>query len=139
MIELLLDISTHLKLAGTGLILLAISHIGIARHLRWKEDFARVTLVNRQIFYVHCFFLMVILVLMGLLSIFYTAELLERSPLSRAVLVGLSVFWFIRLAFQWLVYDKSLWRGHGFNTAVHWFFTGVWLYLAAVYALAAWQ
>jgi len=133
------DLSLHLKVAGAGLILLAFAHFAIAKHLRWKEDFARVSLVNRQIFYVHCFFLMLALVLMGLLSLFYTQDLLEPSPLAWVVLVGLSVFWGVRLLFQWLVYDRSLWHGQPLNAFFHWFFTAVWSYLCAVYGLAAWE
>lgn len=133
------DLTLHLRIAGGGLILLAFAHFAIAKHLRWKEEFTRVSLENRQIFYVHCFFLMLVLVMMGIVSLVYTGDLLERTNLARVVLVGFTAFWFLRLVFQWVVYDRALWRGHRFNTVMHLFFTGVWLYLTVVYGVAAWR
>jgi hypothetical protein len=42
-----------LRIAGSGLILLALVHIPIGRHLKWREDAARLTPVNASIFRVH--------------------------------------------------------------------------------------
>lgn len=55
-----------LRLAGAGLLLLAILHGSIARTLRWREDIAWLTPINAAIFRVHNFFICLVLVLMGL-------------------------------------------------------------------------
>jgi hypothetical protein len=52
------------------------------------------------------------------------------------VLAGFATFWGLRLVIQWFFYDSRLWRGHAFNTVVHFIFTAMWIYLTAVYAVA---
>ena len=124
----------HLRLAGALQIALAALHLAFPRRFHWKEELTRLSLLNRQMFLVHTLFLCVVLVLMGGLSLFAPAALLEATPLSRLVLGGFAVFWGLRLAVQWFVYDASLWRGDRFNTIVHVVFSILWAYLAAVYA-----
>ena len=65
--------------AGAGLILLAILHIPIGRHLKWREDVAQLTPVNASIFHVHNFFICVVLVMMGLPCLFDPMTFLEKS------------------------------------------------------------
>ncbi|MBI4600604.1 MAG: hypothetical protein HY721_01455 [Planctomycetes bacterium] len=77
--------------------------------------------------------------MMGSISLLGTEALLERTALARLVLAGLTFFWGARLAVQLFVYDARLWRGHRLNTAVHFAFTGMWGYLAAVYGWALWR
>ena len=131
-------IALHIKIAGALLLVLAFVNLFLPGRLDWKHDLAKLSLINRQIFRVHAFFIVLILVLMGLLSAFFAPALLSPSPLSRLVLGGLALFWFARLITQWFVYDASLWRGNRFNTWLHVIFSLLWLYLTAVYAAALW-
>jgi len=48
---------------------------------------------------------------MGTLLLALPGELLRPTPLARAVLVGLAIFWGVRLWMQWFMYDAALWRG----------------------------
>lgn len=129
-------LSVLLEVAGVGLIALALSHLAFARALRWRDELERVSLLTRQIFHVHTFFICVVLVGMGALSLFGTKLLLDGSPLAKAVLAAFAVFWALRVFCQWFVYDASLWRGNRLNTAIHWLFTVVFSALTAVYAWA---
>lgn len=124
----------HLRVAGSLLLLLAALHFFMPARFHWKEELARLSLLNRQIFWVHTFFVALVLAMMGALSAFGAPALLQRSALSRFVLAGFALFWLLRLGFQWFVYDRALWRGQRFNTAVHVLFTALWTYLTAVYA-----
>ena len=54
------------RIAGAGLLLLAILHVPIGRHLKWREDAARLSPVNASIFHVHTLSICVVLVIMGL-------------------------------------------------------------------------
>jgi hypothetical protein len=123
----------HLRIAGVLQILLALAHILLPRRLRWTEELARLSLLNRQIFHVHTFFICLVLVMNGALSLLAPAALLEPTPLSRLVLLGCAVFWAVRLYCQWFVYESSLWRGRRFETTVHVASSVLWLYLTAVY------
>jgi hypothetical protein len=60
-----------LRIAGVSLVALGLLHGFFPKRFAWKEELARLSLLNRQIFYVHCAFLVMILVMMGLLSMFY--------------------------------------------------------------------
>lgn len=128
----------HLRIAGCLLLALAAMHLFLPKRFNWSEELARLSLVNRQIFLVHTFFIVLVLIMMGVLSLLFGTLLLPGSPLARVVLGALALFWIARLVVQLFVYDKSLWRGDRFNTRAHLLFTALWAYLAAVYGAAFW-
>ena len=123
----------HLRLAGALQIILALLHLAFPRRIHWKEELARLSPLNRQIFHVHTFFVCVVLVMIGALSLLAPETLLEPSRLSRLVLGGFATFWGLRLFCQWFVYDAALWRGQAFNTTMHVLCSLLWLYLTVVY------
>lgn len=124
-----------LRLAGAGLILLALAHVPIARHLRWREDAARMSPVNESIFHVHGFFICLVLVMMGLPCLCDPAAFLAPSRAGAWLAWSYAGFWAARLYVQWFVYAPSLWRGKRLETALHWWFTLVWGGLATGFAL----
>ena len=132
------DLGLHLRICGAMLLALSALHLIFPRRFQWKEDLSQLSLLNRQIFYVHTFFLCVILVMMGALSLFATSELLQKSGLAAWVAAGLTVFWQLRLLTQHFVYDRQLWRGKALETFVHVVFTLLWAYLSAVYGWLLW-
>jgi hypothetical protein len=131
-----MNLELHLRLAGALQIVLAAVHLTFSERFQWKEELARLSLLNRQIFLVHTFFVCLMLTLMGALCLFFPETLVENTRLARLVLTGFVAFWALRLVFQWCVYDRSLWRGNAFNTRAHLAFTALWLYFVAVYAVA---
>jgi hypothetical protein len=124
-----------LRIAGAGLILLALLHIPISRHLNWREDVAQLTPINASIFHVHNFFICIVLVMMGLPCVLDPMMFLEPSRAARWITWLFAGFWAIRLYFQWFVYRAELWRGKLMETCVHWWFTFVWISLTTVFAL----
>ena len=90
-------------------------------------------------FHVHTFFVCLVLVLFGTLSLLAPDALLEPTRLARLVLVGIALFWAVRLYCQWFVYDARLWRGQRFETTMHLVFTALWCYFVAVYGGAWWS
>jgi len=137
MIELL---PLGLRIAGTGLILLALLHVPIARRLRWREDAARLSPVNEDVFHVHAFFICVVLVGMGLPCLIDPGIFVEKSRAGAWGAWSFAAFWILRLLFQWFVYRRELWRGKPFETAIHAVFTAIWTSLAALFAFCgAWQ
>jgi hypothetical protein len=131
-------LETCLRIAGLLLILLASIHVTFPKRFAWGEELARLSLLNRQMFLVHVGYIVFTVGAMGALSLVFPQALIEKSLLARLVLAWLLLFWFSRLFVQWLVYDKALWRGDRFHTAVHFVFTGLWAYLAIVYGWALW-
>jgi hypothetical protein len=134
-----LSLETHLRIAGALLLLLAAAHPFFPKQLGWKEDLAKLTLLNRQIFLVHVGFIVLILVLFGTLALGFAGDLVAPSRLAAAVLGGLTLFWGLRLLTQQLIYDRSLWRGHRRNTVLHILASLLWTYLTAVFGWGWWR
>lgn len=128
----------HLHVGGLAMASLVIVNLFVPSRFHWREEMARLSLVNRQIFQVHTVFLVLILALFSTLLLTCASELLEPSRLSRAILLGLTIFWGLRMAVQWCFYSSELWRGHRFNTIVHVAFSVLWVYLTSVFAVALW-
>ena len=55
----------HLKIIGFILIVLAFVHIIFPRYFAWKEQLKSLTLINKQMMYVHTFFIAVTTLLIG--------------------------------------------------------------------------
>ena len=93
----------------------------------------QLSLLNRQVFYVHTFFIAFTVFLMGLLSAFGAEQLIFRTPLAAFLSAGLALFWLIRLYCQLFYYDKRLWINQPFRTAVHLVFSLAWIWYTAIY------
>ncbi len=130
-------LSPALRLTGAGLITLAVLHVPIARHLRWREDSGHLSPVNHDIFHVHNFFICLVLVAIGLPCLIEPSLLLDRSRSGAWAAWTLAAFWFARLFCQWFVYRCELWRGKRFETAMHWLFTVIWTALTSLFTLCA--
>jgi hypothetical protein len=122
------------RVAGVILLVLAVAHVPIATRLEWQTDAQRLSPVNRQVMLVHAFFVALTVGLMGALTLGWAEALVTPSALGKPVAAGLTLFWAVRLYFQWFVYDRALWRHRAFETRVHVLFTILWTYLTVVYA-----
>lgn len=131
-----MNIHTHLQIVGALLLALGLAHIYFVRFFGWKEEIAGLSLFTRQVFIVHCFFIALLLVLLGMLSWFYADALLQPGPLSRAVLEGMLAFWICRLIVQFFVYQPAIWRGRPFYTVMHVLFSMLWVYVVVTYGAA---
>lgn len=129
----------HLRIAGLIILLLAVVYPIYPRHLGWREQLARVSLLVRNIFVVHVGFILLLLWLQGILLTFFPQVLLEHSSAGKALLIGIVAFWFYRLVAQLFIFDRRTWQGQRLNTLVHVIFTVLWVYLVAVPGWALWQ
>lgn len=125
----------HIQVAGLLTIGVALAHGFFPKHFGWRDDVGKLTLINREIFYVHFGFVVLVLMMLGTLSLGWSAELASGSGLARPLLAGMALFWAARLAVQFLGYSPELWRGVPARTAIHALLTIVWSYLAATYAI----
>jgi hypothetical protein len=128
----------NLRLAGVVMASLVVVNLMVPGRFHWREEMSRLSLVNRQIFQAHSVFLVLTLALFSALLLTCGPALLEPTRLSRAVLAGLTIFWGLRMLMQWCFYSPSIWRGHRFNTVMHYTFSVVWVYVTTVFAVALW-
>lgn len=131
-----MNLTLHLQLVGVMMFIIVLLNFGVWKRFGWRQEIQRLSLLTRQVFIVHSYFIMLSVAGFGAVSLFYPQTLLEPGLLARLVLIFLAIFWGSRLVMQWCVYDWSLWRGDRFNTFIHFTFTGVWIYFTTVYSIA---
>lgn len=124
----------HVKIVGSLLIALSLMHIIIPKYFKWEQELTSLSLITKQILYVHTFFIAFIVLLMGLMCVSYSHELLH-DPFGRVISLGLFGFWLTRLIFQFFVYSPKVWRGKKFETVMHVLFSVLWLYFSGVFLL----
>jgi hypothetical protein len=129
-------LNIHLQIVGTLLMLLGLSHIFFNRFFGWEQELASVSLLTRRVFFVHNFFIGLVVLLGGAASFFCANALLRPGTLSRAVLAGMTMFWLCRLLAQFVAYDREIWRGDRFRTFMHVACSLLWCYVTATYAIA---
>ncbi|HYO21135.1 MAG TPA: hypothetical protein VER36_01940, partial [Flavisolibacter sp.] len=116
------------------MVLLAFLHFVFPRHFKWKDELLGLSLINKQLMYVHTFFIALVVLLMGVFCI-YSTEDLVKTLLGKQLCFGLFIFWGVRLVFQFFVYSPSLWKGKRFETWVHVLFSLLWTYFTTVFFL----
>lgn len=131
-----MTLELHLKAVGVLILALVCLNFALPRHFGWKQELAKLSLLTRQIFIVHCLFIVITCTMFGVLALVYTPTLLQPTPLARLVLAALTIFWTVRLFVQLFVYDTSLWRGDPGRTVLHMVFTLTWAYFAATFGWA---
>jgi hypothetical protein len=133
---------THLELflriVAVAQFSLVIANLFIARILGWKPEIERMSLLVREVFIIHSWFITITLAIWTVLTWRFAHEMAHApTELSRWLCWAMAGFWGIRCVAQWLHYSPSHWRGIPSRTFFHWLFFlgyGAW---TAVYALAA--
>jgi hypothetical protein len=122
----------NLKIIGILLILLGIFHVIFPRYFKWKQDFIQVSHINRQMMYVHAFFIALMVFLLGLLCITSANEIISTN-LGKKISLGIGIFWTARLLIQFFGYSSLLWKGKTFETTIHILFSVLWIYLSMIF------
>ena len=122
----------HLKLIGIFLIILALIHAIFPRYFNWKQELNSLSIINRQLMYVHSFFIAFVVLLMGILCLTSSTELIETT-LGKKVSLGLGIFWTTRFFIQFFGYSAKIWKGKTFETTVHILFSLLWAYLSLIF------
>jgi hypothetical protein len=126
----------HLKIIGFILTILAIIHVIFPRHFNWQKELSLLSLINKQMMYVHTFFIALTIILMGVFCLTSAKELIETT-LGKRICLGFGIFWVTRLFIQFFGYSSQLWKGKAFETIIHILFIFLWTYLSFVFFLNA--
>ena len=127
----------HLKIIGFLLVALALVHLIFPRYFNWKDSLNNLSLINRQMMYVHTFFIALIVLLMGILCLTSSRELIGTA-LGNKLAFGFFIFWAFRLFIQFFVYSSIHWKGKKTETAIHILFSCLWAYLSIVFFIVYW-
>lgn len=124
----------HLKIIGFSLIALGLVHSIFPKHFNWKKELGSLSIMNREMMYVHTFFIAFTLILVGLLCLTSATEIINTT-LGKRISLGLGVFFTFRLYVQFFVYSTKTWRDKTFETIVHILFSIYWTYLSVIFIL----
>ncbi|GAL86283.1 hypothetical protein MYP_3512 [Sporocytophaga myxococcoides] len=115
--------------------ILAFIHVIFPKYFDWENELQSVSLINKQLMYVHTFFIALVVFLFGMFC-FFSAEELLNTKLGKQVVLALAVFWGLRMLFQFFVYSPKLWKGKALETFVHIVFSLIWTYFTVVFLAA---
>ena len=124
----------HYKIIGIILMILAFIHVIFPKYFNWKKELKTLSLINRQVMYIHTFFIALVVFLIGLLCFTSPYELIN-TELGQTVSLGFGIFWSSRLFIQFFGYSPKLWKGKRKETAIHITFSLLWIYFSAVFLL----
>jgi hypothetical protein len=99
-------------LAGSILAGIVLVNFPLPQKLRVREELASAPSFLRQIFYVHWFYIVLIVAFFSALCFGFTRELAGASPLGRFLSAFMAAFWLLRILLQCLYYDREVRRAH---------------------------
>jgi hypothetical protein len=82
----------QIKIIGGLFILLAFLHVFFPKYFKWKQELDSLSLINRQMMYIHMFFIAFGVFLLGLLCLISSDALLDTA-FGKRISLGLGIFW----------------------------------------------
>ena len=128
----------HFKIIGTLLIVLSLAHLIFPKYFNWNTELSSLSLINRQMMYVHTFFIALVVLLMGILCLTSSTELVS-TRLGKRIALGLGIFWLTRLFVQFFGYSAILWKGKLLESTIHVLFSAFWIYLSIIFLICYWK
>ncbi len=101
-----LDILFFFRLVGLAMVGLLLANFIAAKRLSYAQNLAQSDLLVRQIFYVHCGYIMLLIAGLGFLCLGWPHLLLEGA-MGRVVCYFFGVFWASRVVVQLTYYDPE--------------------------------
>lgn len=109
-----------LKVAAAAQLGVALLNLRLVDLLGWRDELARVQLLMREVFYIHAWFISLILTIFAAMTWRFAGEMSAGSNEALAWLAGaIAIFWGIRTTMQVCYYSSSHWRGQAGRTVIH--------------------
>ena len=122
-----------LRIAGLMMTGIVLANFVAAKRWRYRENLAGCEVMVRQVFHVHCAYIIAIVGSLGVLCLGWP-QLLLADGMGRVLSSFFGVFWASRVIVQLTYYDKET-RRHERGWDV--FFLGVFATLSAIFTLTA--
>ena len=91
---------------------IVLANVPLPGMLQVRENLAGVPNFIRQVFYVHWFYIVLIVGFFAALCFGFAHDLMGASSIGRFLSAFMTGFWIVRIGLQWLYYDYSLLRRH---------------------------
>jgi|TARA_B110000037_G_scaffold17525_3_gene18217 hypothetical protein len=126
-------LESGLRIAGLMLSGLVVANFVAAKRWDYAGNLAGRQVIIRQVFFVHCAYIVAIITALAIQCLGWPGLLLEGG-MARVVCAFFGLFWGSRVVVQLTYYDKEMRRrDRGWDV----FFLGVFLTLALIFTLAA--
>lgn len=122
-----------LWLAGFVQWAIAFANVFLPRKLNYRENLSRISPIIRQIFIVHSFYIVGVVLLFVAVTLGFAGELAGGHGLGRFLAAAIAIFWLVRAPLQLIYYDASLRKENRWGDIA---FTAAALYLAGAYGAA---
>jgi hypothetical protein len=133
-------LSLAIWLAGAGHFCVLMASFQVPRRLKWKEDLAQLTTLNRKIMWVYGGFTVYTIAAFGAMTLALHSELMrgEHAALALASFIGL--YWLLRIVVDFAYYSHQDWpRGTAFRLG-HVLLTSLFVFLSSSYlGLTLWH
>lgn len=104
--------------------------------LGWRDALKPLPKLLGQMFWVYSLYIWATNLCFGLVSVFATSHLLDRSALASCVTGFIFGYWLLRMIVQWTWFDISELPSTPFHVAARWILEVLFISLAVVYGAA---
>lgn len=133
-----MNLILFLKVAAALQLSVAALNLVLIRLMGWKDELGRLSLLVREVFQVHVWFISVTLGLFGILTWRFAGEMTAgANAVGQWLAAGIGLFWGFRTVLQITYYSSSHWRGRLDRTLIHIALLGTYGGFALVYLWAA--
>jgi len=130
-LELWLRIFAAVQLA------VALLNLRLVDLMNWKPALAKVDLLMREVFYVHAWFISLMLAIFAAFTWRFAGEMAAgTNPAATAVALGAGIFWGLRTWMQLFYYSSTHWRGRPGRTTIHLVLLALYGSMAAIYLIS---
>ncbi len=133
-----------MDLLTKALYLAGITHFGILiasatapKALNWKGSLSVLPTLLRQMFWVYGIFIVLMIISFGTITLIFTEELANPTPLGRAIAIVMAVFWGTRLIVQLFVFDATPWLTTPLYRIGYHGLTAAFIFLTSIYIWTA--
>jgi len=109
-----------LKIVAVLQLGVAVLNLFLTRLLKSQEDLDKMSLLPRQVFNVHSWFVSIMLVIFGVLTFRFADQMVSgQSEPALWIAAAAGIFWGIRTVIQMVYYSPSHWWGKTGRTVIH--------------------
>lgn len=116
----------------------AIINLGLARILHWEKEVENMSLLLRQVFQIHGWYISLTLAIFAVMTFRFAGEMAGGAhPALQWLSALIALFWGSRVILQFTHYSPSHWRGRPGRTIIHGLLILIYTSFTVTYLFAA--